>query len=306
MNRLKPSILSALCALLLPALASALQAGDLPLTLTDALGDTVTLKAYPQRIVSLAPSNTELLFAAGAGDRVVGVTEYCDHPPEAARKTKIGGFSNPSLEQIVALQPDLVLAARFNPLDVLEGLRRLDIPVFALAPKTLEEVLQTLRQIGRLSGQEEAAQKSEAALRARVEAVRKTVEDLSASARLRVLWGQLKAPMYTAGPGSFIDDLIRLAGGINIAADAGSGWPQIGLETLVDRNPQAIVVSSGREQIEKDLVRLRQTSGWKTVDAIESGRVYHLDLNLLGRPGPRLVDGLEALARILHPDRFPQ
>lgn len=304
MNCFQNLILPVIFYLLFLVFSPTIQANDLPITLTDALGNTITLNTYPERIVSLAPSNTELLYAVGAGDQLVGTTKYCDYPPEAVQIAKVGGFSNPNLEQIILLQPDLVLAARFNPLDLLESLRRLDVLVFALAPDNLEEVLQTLRQIGRLSGHDEAALQTETTLRSRVNAVRKAVENIPESARPLVLWGQLKAPMYTAGKGSFIDDIIRIAGGINIAADLGRGWPQIGLEILVTKNPQAIITSDGRDKIKKDLTQLRTKSGWKTVDAIANGQVYSLDRNLLSRPGPRLIAGLEAVAQILHPNLF--
>ncbi len=285
--------------------ASSSAAQDFPLKLTDVLGDTLTLNAYPERIVSLAPSNTELLFAVNAGGRVVAVTDYCNYPPEAAKKPRIGGFSQSSLELIVSMQPDLVLAARLNPQESLEGLRRFNIPVFVLAPSTLKETLQALRQVGRITGRDTAATRLEAALKDRMEAVERVVDKLEA--RPRVLWGKLEAPMYTAGPGSFIDDLIRLAGGTNIVHDAGANWPQVGLETIVVRNPEVIVVSSGDpKKIGEALLRLRKTPGWKEIDAVTRGRIHHIDLDLLGRPGPRLVDGLERLAETLHPDRFPQ
>ena len=288
---------------LILALACPLSA-DLPVEATDALGDRITLTAYPERIVSLAPSNTEILFALGAGDRIVAVTNYCDYPPEVERLPRIGGFSDASLELIVSVQPDLVLAARLNPLEALESLKRFDIPVFVLAPSTLEETIRIIRQTGRLIGSDEAADRLTKQLEARIEAVRKTVSAIGQEDRPRVIWGRLSAPFYSAGPGSFIDDLIRTAGGRNIIG-SGNTWPQIGLETVVDRNPEVIIVSvESPERIPEEIARLRETSGWKTIDAVKTGRVYHLDLDLLGRPGPRLVDGLERLAALLHPDRF--
>ena len=275
--------------------------------LVDALGDTFRLAPPPLRLVSLAPSNTEIVYAVGAGDRLVGVTEYCNYPPEAEQVETIGGFSNPNLELIVSLRPDLVLGARFNPLEVLSALRRLDIPVFVLAPRTLEETFIAVRQIGFLTGQDDPASELQACMRTRIEALASVVEPIPEESRPLVLWGKLGTPMYTAGPGSFIDDLIRLAGGRNVAADAQTAWFQVGLETIVSRNPQIILVSSvDPETIGRDVERLRNTPGWEEVDAIVAGRVYHVDLDILGRPGPRLIDGLEILAKIFHPDRFAQ
>ncbi len=284
--------------------ASAPAVADLPIEATDALGDRITLNAYPERIVSLAPSNTEILFALGAGDRIVAVTNYCDYPPEVEHLPRIGGFSDASLELIVSVQPDLVVAARLNPLEALESLKRFDIPVFVLAPSTLEETIRVIRQTGRLIGEEDATSRLIKQLESRIEAVRKIVSAIGQEDRPRVIWGRLAAPFYSAGPGSFIDDLIRAAGGVNIIG-SGNTWPQIGLETVVDRNPEVIIVSvESPESIPKDIARLRETSGWKTIDAVKTGRIYHLDLDLLGRPGPRLVDGLERLAALLHPGRF--
>ena len=297
----------ALLAVLLLGPTTSPAATAAPPELVDALGDTLHLVDAPLRVISLAPSNTEIVCAVGAGDRLVGVTEYCNYPPQAREVETIGGFSNPNLELIVSLQPDLVLGARFNPLEVLSALRRLDIPVFVLAPRTLEETFTAIRQVGSLTGQAGPASRLETRMRARIEALASVVETIPEESRPRVLWGKLGTPMYTAGPGSFIDDLIRLAGGRNVAADAQTAWFQVGLETIVSRNPQIILVSSvDPDTVGRDVERLRNTPGWEEVDAIVSGRVYHIDLDILGRPGPRLIDGLEILAKTFHPDRFAQ
>ncbi len=297
----------ALLAVLLLALTTSPAATAPPPELVDALGDTLRLADAPLRVISLAPSNTEIVYAVGAGDRLVGVTEYCNYPPEAEKVQTIGGFSNPNLELIVSLQPDLVLGARFNPLEVLAALRRLDVPVFVLAPRTLEETFTAIRQVGSLTGRTDPASRLEALMKARIESLTSIVETIPAGSRPRVLWGKLGTPMYTAGPGSFIDDLIRLAGGQNVAADAQTAWFQVGLETIVSRDPQIILVSSVHpETIARDVDRLRKTPGWEDVDAIVNGQVHHVDMDILGRPGPRLIDGLEILAGIFHPARFAQ
>ena len=274
---------------------------DFPITETDDQNIAVTLNAPPQRIVSLAPSNTEILFALGLNDRVVGVTEYCDYPPEAAQKTQVGGFSKSSLEAIVSLQPDLVLAARLNPLDLLDGLRALDIPVFAVGPTSLDDALFTLYRVGWLTGTKQAADSLVASLDERKTAIQTRIQKIVLKNRPRVLWGMLKAPMYTSGAKSFIDDLIRLSGGTNLGAQAGSGWPQVGLETLVTWNPQVIITSSDPGKIQTALTQLQQIEGWKEIEAIQNSRVYHIHPSLLQRPGPRVIDALEILANRLHP-----
>jgi len=293
--------LLAIVTVLLVAPASAVASG-FPATLTDALGQTVTVAARPVRIVSMAPSNTEILFAVGAGKQVAGVTSYCNYPPQARTKPQVGEFSRSSLESIVALQPDLVLAARFNPLDVLEAIRRLGIPVFAIAPARLDDVMDSMRQIGRLSGNETRADSLVLSLDRRIDRVRQITAALPDTARPVVLWGRLQAPMYTGGPGGYLHDLIQLAGGRNLAADAKTDWPQIGLETVVDRNPDVIIVSGGDANLEQDIPRLRQTDGWRQVRAVIDGRIHNLDADLLQRPGPRIVTGLEQLIRCIHPD----
>ena len=287
-------------------LITPLIAADLPVTETDVLNHRITLSEFPRRIVSLAPSNTELVYAVGAGDQLVGVTTYCDYPPEASGITRVGGFSITSLEKIVSLRPDLVLAARLNPLEVLESLCQLDVPVFILAPGSLEETFLTIRLVGRLTGKTAGLDSLESELKERIQAVEESVRSIPHQDRPRILWGLLQAPMYTAGGGSFIDDLIGLAGGVNIASDSGEGWPQIGLETIVAKNPEVIITSVSTEEVAAELARLQVTDGWKEVDAIIQSRVYYIDSNLLQRPGPRLVDGLEQLVKVIHPGRFGQ
>ena len=249
----------------------------------------------------MAPSNTEIMFALGAGGQVAGVTTYCDYPPAAAEKPEVGEFSRSNLESIVALEPDLVLAARFNPLEVLEGIRHLGIPVFAVAPSRLDDVLASMNVVGKLTGRVAQADSLVRALRVRIDRVRRATSALPDAARPVVLWGRLEAPMYTVGPGGYLNDLIEFAGGRNLGADARSDWPQIGLETIVSRNPDVIIVSGGDADIAKDLERLRATAGWQEVRAVIDGRIYNIDPDLLQRPGPRIVLGLEALCGVLHP-----
>jgi len=262
------------------------------------------MERAPQRIVSMAPSNTETVFALGAGSRLVGVTDYCDYPPEAKDVESIGTFADASLERIVSLQPDLVLAARFNSLDVINGLKRLGIPVFALAPDEIESTMDGIRDIGALIGNEDAAKDLLECMNARIANVNRLVSQIPETDRPRVLWGRLEVPMYSAGPGSYIHDLLQTAGGRNIVGDSKAAWPQVGLETLVDRNPQVIIVSTDPSRLRAEIVRLQNTDAWREIDAIQTGRVLHIETDLLQRPGPRLVDALEAVARALHPNRF--
>lgn len=276
-----------------------------PLRLKDALGVEVELEARPGRIVSLAPSLTEIAFGVGAGPAVVGVTEFCDFPPEARGREKVGGFSNPSLERVVALRPDLVLVARHNPTELVDALRRMGLKAFAFNPGTMDQVFDAVGILGRLTGNREAGDSLVTRLRHRVSDIERKVR--KAAARPRVMWGNLEAPTFSAGPGSFIGDLIERAGGINVASDTGSAWPQLGIEAIVSRDPEVIITSSGEPgEIGALVDRARRTPGWREVTAVKKGSVAFVHLDLIGRPGPRLVDGLEVMARVIHPEVFAE
>ena len=302
------TLLHAVCALLFALSGEASQDAEaLPITMTDDLGVEFTLTAYPSRIVSLAPSNTEILYAIGAGDLVVGVTTYCDYPPEVQEVERIGGFTDPNIEKIVSLKPDLLLAVRGNPRIMVETLKKLNLPVFAVEPESLEGVLEATSKVGKLVGRSAKADSLVAAMRRRIQAVTAIVDTVSPERRPRVLWGGWTAPIYTAGPGSLIGDLIRTAGGANIAADAESTWPQYDLETVVVRNPQVIFTGymvEDEESLERARKELREWDGWRNIAAVRMGRIYAINTDLIGRPGPRVVEGLEQMARALYPEMF--
>ena len=266
----------------------------------------------PARIVSLAPSVTEILFAVGAGDRVVAVTDWCDYPPAAARCERVGGYIDFSIERVVALAPDLIIGAHGIPKDRLERLEALGFKVHAENPASYEELIATIERIGRLVGAEKGARACVARLRGEIDDVTQRLEGLTGADRPRVMYGTWEAPVFVAGPGNFIDETIRLAGGANIAADADTPWPVgYSIERIVANDPEVIVrgfnpttgLSMGQraEAAEK----LKTDPVWGKVSAVRNGRVIWMDENLLVRPGPRLALGLRELARHLHPDRFP-
>jgi iron complex transport system substrate-binding protein len=278
-----------------------------PLTLTDDLGREVTLSELPQRVISLAPSNTEILFAVGAGDQVVGVTQYCNYPPEAQERDQIGGFSAKtiSIEKIVALEPDLVLAAGEIHQPVIEALEQVNIPVYALDPNTLEEVYTRLELVGRLTGHEEEAAQVVTDMQGRVRAVSERVGTIPQEDRLSVYWEVFDEPRMTAGPATFIGQLIELAGGVNIFADVSEDYPQISDEEVIGRNPAVIM---GPETMGEKLTieTVAQRPGWDQVDAVQNGRIYLFDGDMVSRSGPRLAQVLELMARALYPDLFEQ
>jgi iron complex transport system substrate-binding protein len=271
-----------------------------PRTFVDDLGRKIYLAQAPNRLVSLAPSITETLYAIGLADRVVGVTEFCDYPPEARNKPKVG-YSNPNLETIVALQPDLVLAPRdFIRPDVLGKLEQLKIPTFVVEAKTVEDIASQIQLIGRMLDRSEVANPIAMELRRRLTELKRRTETL---ARPRVLYVLNSQPLITVGPGSFIHQLIEIAGGANVAAGAASPYPRLSIEAVLKEDPQLIIfpvgASEGIPQGEQELWRR-----WKTLTAVKTDAFHHIASDLLNRPGPRIVLGLEKLAEIIHPEVF--
>ncbi len=267
------------------------------LALEDDSGVRVALAAPARRIVSLAPSNTESLFAMGAGELIVGVTRFDDFPAEARAITQVGGFSDVDVERVLKLEPDLVLAAGFHASGVVPRLRSLGLTVFVVEPRDAAEVLDRLLIIGRLVGRVEEARELEASLRQRLVAVQERVGAINQRPRVFYL---LSRDLFTVGPGSFAHDLIGRAGGQNIAADATISYPQMSDEAVIARDPEVIFIGGHDSSV--DLSELRRRPGWARVSAVASGRVVVLeDVDLISRPGPRIVEALEIMARALHP-----
>lgn len=271
-----------------------------PLTITDDAGRQVTFAHPPQRIVSIAPSNTEILFALGLGDRVVGLDAFSDYPPETADKPRVGDYLEPDLEAVAAADPDLILATEFHVDTVLPEFETLGFPAVVLEPANLDEVFASIIQVGAIAGEPARAEALVCALQARVDAIEAAV----AGAPRTSVFVELDPSLYTVGPGTFIADIIERAGGANIAADAAEPWPQLSAEAVVGANPEVILLTDEGGGVTPEQVAARP--GWKSIAAVEQGRVVAIDPDLIARPGPRVVDGLEAVAAALHPDRFPQ
>ena len=272
-------------------------------TFTDGLGREITLEATPQRVVSLAPSNTEILFAVGAGSQVVGRDEFSDYPAEAASIESIGGsFGEYNAEAIVALEPDLVLAAEINPPELVQQLEDLGLTVYYLSnPTSLEEMYTNLETVAGLTGHD--ATELVASLKARVAAVDEKIAPLSS--RIPVFY-EIDATdptkPWTYGPGTFGSLLITRAGGYNIGDIASDPYPQISIEQVVAANPSVIILGDSMWGVTPESVPARP--GWETLPAVASNSIYPFDDNLVSRPGPRLVDGLEQLAKLLRPELF--
>ncbi|HEU4386325.1 MAG TPA: cobalamin-binding protein [Blastocatellia bacterium] len=259
--------------------------------LTDELGRKVPVPPQPSRIISLAPSVTETLFVVGAGNSVVGVTTFCDFPSEVAAVDKVGDTQRPSIEKIISLKPDLVIASTSSQLETfVNRLDDLGVPVFVSNPRDLEGVVRSVETIGEVAGRTEAGRAVAGALRSRIESVKRRIEGLARPRVLLILGGE---PLITVGGTTFVNDLIEASGGRSISADQKGEYPQFSLETAIAKEPEVILLQNGNEGLPE---RLRQTP------AARSGRVYRLDDALILRPGPRLVDGLELMAERIHPE----
>lgn len=283
-----------------------------PRTETDATGAGITLSSQPVRIVSMIPSNTEILFALGLNASVVGVTEYCDYPMEALKKPKIGNLMTFNVEHILATKPDLVLATKDNPAEVIRGLTELGITVFVLDPRTVGDVLEAIATIGRLTGSEAQGDELINDLRNRINRVSQRVSSIPREQRVSVFLGNPKYPsQWTPGPGSFTGSIFELAGGVNIASDLPEGaWGVYSLENIVSKDPDVLLVTTdsnaSRDVLTKEIVAIAATMpGWRDLQAIRNKRVYGVTGNWISRPGPRVVLGIEEISRALYPNRFP-
>lgn len=259
--------------------------------------------AAPRRIVSLAPSITETLFALGVGERVVGVSTYCDYPPQAARIDKVGTFLQPNVERILAKRPDLVIAVPSpgNRAPV-ESLRELGLEVLIVNPERIGEILDAIRRIAAAVGVAEEG----ARLVARIEGELGAVEARVAGAPpVRTLLLVGRAPFIAAGAGTYQDELITRGGGVNVAAGSGGAWPNLSLEFVVAQAPQVIVdASMGSEEAADRAASLAFWNDFPTIPAVRDGRVHGYRAYELLRPGPRVAETLATVARFLHPERF--
>jgi len=270
------------------------------ITVKDDMGREISLPKVPTRIVSIAPANTEFLFALGLEDKIVGVTDWCNYPAAALSKEKVGDFLNPSLEQIVSLKPDLVVAASLHKEVVLQ-LDALNIPTIVLDALSIEQVLANADLLGVATGATKAANK----LKQDIQDVLKEVADKVAAVKTEdrpvVYYEVWYDPIMTAGPGTFIDELITKAGGINVAGATHGKYPVMALEELLTKQPDVIFYGHAMETAEQ----LMNRANWGGIPAIQTGSIYLLDEDVILRPGPRIAHGLLEMAKILHSPLWP-
>jgi iron complex transport system substrate-binding protein len=267
-----------------------------PRSFTDALGDSVTLAASPKRIVSLSPAITEMVFAIGAGGRLVGVTEYCDFPPEAKKLPKVGAYTGFSVERVLELRPDVVIGMRGTSKEAVTALRQAGVPTLTYDPVSVRDVLDLMDELSGMILTKGEATDAVMKLRGRVELVQKQAAGLPR--RPRVLCAVQIEPLYAAGPDNHIDDMVRLAGGDNAAGDADIPWPQYSLERMLQKDPEVILVPYGYMGDKRGaaLKTLRASEAWSRTTAVKHGSVIETDDDLITLPGPRIVDGLERIA----------
>jgi len=269
--------------------------------ITDDASRRVSLPERVDRVITLAPNLTEIVFAVGGGDRLVGNTTYCDYPAAAKAITKVGDSLQPSLERIIALRPQVVLISTASQLEVfMQQLHNQNIAVFVTDPHDLDGIFRSIEQIGQIVGRAEQAGALVKQLRARTTAVEQAVQNTKPVAVFYQVSGE---PLYTVGKGAYLTDLIRRAGGVSVTADVPGAWPRYSNESALAARPEAIILPTGGSM---GAANSSVTEALRNSPAVLAGRVYRINDDHLARPGPRLIDGLEEMARALHPEAFKQ
>jgi iron complex transport system substrate-binding protein len=268
---------------------------------TDEIGRKVRIPNSPKRIVSMAPSLTEILFTLGLQEEIAGVTDYCDYPEAALTKPRIGGFVNPSIEKIVSLKPDLILGTRDgNRRDTVHRLTDLGFSVYVVDPVGIDGIVKTIEHIGEVVRRREKSAEIIRKITRKKDGIVKLTQSLP---RRKVFFQVGFSPIVTVGKGSLGDDLVRLAGGRSISENESGSYPVYGVETILSKAPEVIILSSMDSKRDYlNLVRMWQSL--KELPAVKMNAIYVIDSNLVDRPTPRIVEGLEILAKMIHPEAF--
>ena len=271
-----------------------------PLTITDDAKQSLKFDKAPARIVSLAPSNTELAYALGLGDKVVGVDDNSNYPADVSKKDKVGGYSSTNLEKIVSLSPDVVLAAGITSKDIITGLQSRKLTVLILNPQGLAGIVANLRLLGQIANVPDKAETAVKDFQAKLDEVANKVK--GASAKPRVFY-ELDPTLFTVGPGSFIDEIITRAGGQNIVTDPSNPYPQLNQEAVVSKDPEVILVGDDTGGTDSPEI-ITARPGWNVISAVKNKRVFAVNADMVNRPGPRAALGVEAVAKLFYPDLF--
>ncbi len=265
---------------------------------TDEAGRKVKVPSPTKRIVSLAPSITEILFALGLNEEIAAVTKFCDYPDAVSAKPRIGGFVNPDTEKIISLKPDLIIGIRDgNRMDTVDRLSNFGFPVYLIDPKGFDGVITTIENIGDVVEREKESRRMIKKLCDQRENMITLTRSLS---RPKVFFQVGDVPLITVGKGTLADDLIRLAGGKSISGNEAESYPSYSIETLLGKAPEIIIMSSMPGKDPTHL--LKRWQNWKSIPAVKMNAIHVIDSNLVDRPTPRITEGLEALVRIIHPE----
>jgi len=277
------------------------------IAVTDDIGRQVSVTGIPERIISLSPSNTEMLFALGLQDKLVGVTKYCNYPPavqelkDSGKLTVVGGYVDPDVETILSLSPDLVLASKIHGSDAVSIMEKKNTPAFVADSNNLSQIFDTIKRIGKITGKEAEATALTEQMQSRVNAVSEKVSPLAKKRVFYVLWHD---PVQTAGLGTFEDELIEKAGGINIFHNL-SGYAQVDPEAIAVENPEVIIACTGMgEGADMPYQWAKTEPGLNLTDARKNECIYQAEGDVITRAGPRIVEGLEMFARFIHPEAF--
>ncbi len=269
-------------------------------TVIDDYGRTIKIGETPKRVVSTAPTPTEILFAVGAGGLVVGVDDYSDYPAATKNITKVGSFEL-NVEVILGLKPDLIISSDLVPLAQLQQLEDRGVPYVILAARTIQDVFNDIKLVGLITNRIDAANDLVSSLQERVDTVSAKTADVNLSRPSVYLEFY---PLWTYGPGSFGDDLITLAGGVNIASNLSQEYVPVTDEFVIAQDPQVIIYTVGTNFNGTTPETITERPGWSSITAVSGNAIYSIDDNIVSRYGPRIVDGLEAIAHMLHPELF--
>lgn len=268
-------------------------------TIKDSDGTEVTIANKPERIISLVPSSTEIIYALGLGEKIVGVTTYDDYPEDVKSKEKIGDLTV-NTEKVVSLNPDLIIANSLNG-DAIERLRNLGLTVLVADAKTLNDVYTTIEMIGKATGASNKSAEMVASMKKDVEEIKNIVKEIPQDKKPKV-WIEINEELFTTGKGTFMHEIIEMAGGINIASDL-EGWKQFTEEEIIQRNPD-VILNTYAHMNSNAAKQIKERTKWQKMNAVKNGKVYDVDSNRMSRPSPRIIEGLKEVANILHPELF--
>ncbi len=283
--------------------ATAVAAAEFPLKYTDDLGREIVIEKEVQRIVSLAPAITEIIYALGLEDKLVAVSSACDYPEAALAKEKIGRIDEPNIEKIIYLEPDLVIAESVSKIESLKRLTKLGIKNIGFKPDSINDTIKMIKDISYLTSAQSAGAEITAEMEKEYQSLKKLVaKELENNKRQRVFYEIWSDPLYTAGRGTFIDSLIEAAGGYNIGREAQGSWPTYNIESLIAADPEVYISSQHSSLQDLTIEELKQKKVLREISAFKNDRLYLVDQDLVNRPSPRIIQGYKELIKAIFPE----